>query len=546
MKGFFGWFKGSTKIKRWMFLILIGIVLVCYGMSEMLVLDEISIEGVLKIIAMFVIGFTCVILGIIYIQKRTLELVIEANDEYDDENRKKAQVNIQSLIFNKKVYEEGPKIVIIGGGEGTNNIIKGLKNYTNNITAIVTVSDYGNAPSNSRAALNLLPFEDVKSGISALAQDSEVMEYLLNYRFKNDRLKSLTFGDVYLSAINEIFDNLADGIENTNRILNITGKVLPVTADEITVCAELNDGTVVKEKSKIPEIAYEKVTKVNRIYIAPSNCKPAPGVLEAISEADAIIIGPGSLYTNVIPNLLVKNVAKTIKESKAFKIYISNIMTEPGQTDNYSISEHIQAIIDHAGSKIVDYCICDTGEVVPEYIRMYNKAGADLVEIDLQKISSLGVNVIHRHMSRIEGEKIRHDADTVAATIMELICTDLKFKDQQYDTKYILLNSKLKGQKQQQKKKDKVQKTIKKTNQRIQKQNRPKTKSKFATKYQERIQDIKSSEQTRIENRKIFEQTGSLRIIEKQQDQIRPPVKKSPTKTNKKTIKKPAKRIAKH
>ena len=462
MKGFFGWFKGSTKIKRWMFLILVGIVLVCYGISEILVLDEISIEGILKIIAMFVIGFTCVILGLVYIQKRTLELVIEANDDYDEENRKKAQVSIQSLIFDRKVYEEGPKIVVIGGGAGTDNIIKGLKNYTNNITAIVTVSDYGKAPTDSRAALNLLPFEDIKSGIASLANDSEMMEYLMNYRFRNERLRSLTFGDVYLSAMNEIFENMAEGIENTNRVLNITGKVLPVTADEITVCAELDDGTVVKEKAKIPEIAYEKVAKINRIYIAPSNCKPAPGVLEAIAEADAIIIGPGSLYTNVIPNLLVKNVAKTIKESKAFKIYISNIMTEPGQTDNYSISEHIQAIMEHAGSKIVDYCICDTGEVVPEYVRLYNRAGSDLVEIDLQKVSSMGVNVIHKHMSRIEGEKVRHDAETVAATIMELICTDLKFKDQQYDTKYILLNSKLKGQNNMKRKKKKYKKLLRK------------------------------------------------------------------------------------
>lgn len=519
----------------------------------MLVLDEISIEGVIKIVAMFVVGFTCVILGLVYIQKRTLELVIEANDEENDENRKRAQVSIQSLIFNKKVYEEGPKIVVIGGGDGTDNIIKGLKNYTNNITAIVTVSDYGRTSSDYGSALNLLPFEDIKSGIASLAYDTEMMEYLLNYRFKNERLKSLTFGDVYLSAMNEIFDNMADGIENTNRVLNITGKVLPVTADEITVCAELEDGTVVKEKARIPEIAYEKVTKIDRIYIAPSNCKPAPGVLEAIAEADAIIIGPGSLYTNVIPNLLVKNVAKTIKESKAFKIYVSNIMTEPGQTDNYSISEHIQAIIDHAGSKIVDYCICDTGEVVPEYVRKYNKSGSDLVEIDLSKVSSMGVNVIHKHMSRIEGEKVRHDADTVAATIMELICTDLKFKDQQYDTKYILLNSKLKGQKQHEKKKEKVQKTIKKTNKKIQNKNKPKMKSKFATKYQERIQDIKSSEQTRLENRRMFEETGSLYNTKDKQESIKDTIKKIKAKdknkvknTTKNTTKKPVKRTAKH
>lgn len=542
MKGFLGWFKGSTKIKRWMFLILVGIVLVCYGISEILVLNEISLKEVAKIVAMFVLGFTCVILGLVYIQKRTLELVIEANNEENEESRKKAQVNIQSLMFNKKVYEEGPKIVVIGGGEGTNTLIKGLKNYTNNITAIVTVSDYGKAPTDSRIALNLLPYEDVKGAISSLALDSEMMEYLMNYRLKNDKLKNLSFGDIYLSAMNEIFNDKTASIENAGHILNMTGKVLPVTNDEITICAELEDGTVVKEKDKIPEVAYEKVSKINRIYINPTNCKPAPGVLEAIQEADAIVIGPGSLYTNVIPNLLVKNVAKTIRESKAFKIYVSNIMTEPGQTDNYSISEHLQAIIDHSGGKIVDYCICDTGEVVPEYVRMYNRQGSDLVEIDLSKLSSMGVNVIHKHMSKIEGNKIRHDGDTVAVAIMELICTDLKFKDKQYDTQYILLNSKLKDQKKQEKRKDKRQKSVKRINTKIENKKRPKMKSKFATKYQDRIQDIKASDETRLKNIKMYEETGSLYNFKEESSENKIENTKTEnklitSKTNKKTAK---------
>lgn len=193
-------------------------------------------------------------------------------------------------------------------------------------------------------------------------------------------------------------------------------------------------------------------------------------------------------------------------------------MTEPGQTDNYSISEHIQAITDHAGGKIIDYCICDTGEVVPEYIRKYNKQGADLVEIDLPKVSNMGINVIHKHMSRIEGEKIRHDADTVAMAIMELICLDLKFKDKQYDTQYLLLNSKLKGQKKTEKKKEKIQKNTKKINKKIEKKDRPKLKSKFATKYQERIQDIKMSDETRLENIKLYEETGSLYNVNKKID----------------------------
>ena len=511
MKGFLAWFKGSTKIKRWMFLILVGIVLVCYGISKMMVGVELDIKALVKIVGAFVLGFTFVILGLIYIQKRTLELVIEANDT-DLANRQKAQVNIQSLIFNKNVYEKGPKIVVIGGGNGLNTVVRGLKNYTSNITAIVTVSDYGNAPTDSRVQLNLLPMDDIKDSIASLSDNKEAMEKLLKYKFQNARLKNLCFGDIYLSAMEEIYGNVSDSVENSSKVLNITGKVLPVTQDQIDICAELEDGTIVKEKNRIPEVTYDKVSKINRIFISPTNCKPAPGVLEAIAEADAIVIGPGSLYTNVIPNLLVKNVAKTIKESKAFKIYVSNIMTQPGQTDNYGISDHIEAIIEHAGTGIVDYCICDTGEIVPEFVRKYNKLGADIVERDLQKVRSKNINIIQKDLSTIDGEYIRHNADMVASTIMELICSDLKFKDLQYDTQYILLNSKLKDQKKKEKHKEKTVKVRKKAEKKIEsKQNKElKSKSKFNEKYSDRIKSIQGSDNVRKRNKEIFEETGSL------------------------------------
>ena len=167
------------------------------------------------------------------------------------------------------------------------------------------------------------------------------------------------------------------------------------------ICAELDDGTIVEEKEQIPQVVFDKVAKIERIYINPTNCIPAPGVIEAIKEADAIIIGPGSLYTNVIPNLLVKNVSKTIKESNAIKIYVSNIMTEPGQTDNYSLSDHIKAIIDHAGKGIVDYCIYDSGEIIPEFIKIYNKKGSDVVEQDIQKAKELGIKLLEKNLSQI-------------------------------------------------------------------------------------------------------------------------------------------------
>ena len=277
----------------------------------------------------------------------------------------------------------------------------------------------------------------------------------------------------------------------------MTGKVLPVTLEEIKICAELEDGTVIENKERIPEVVNEKTSKINRIYINPSNCKAAPGVIEAIQEADAIIIGPGSLYTNIIPNLLVKGVAKAIKESKAFKIYVSNLMTEPGQTDNYSLSEHIRAIQEHAGKGVIDYCIYDTGEIIPEFIRKYNMEGSELVEQDISRAKVEGVNLMQRNLSYIDGDYIRHNPDAIAASIIQLICDDLKFKDMQNDTQYMMLNDKLKNAKKSIKNDKKAEKQNASKNANIktkQDKNNTRQQSKFFKKYQDRIESIKESE----------------------------------------------------
>lgn len=496
MNGFFTWFKGSTKMKRWIALVLVGVVLVCYGIASILIAKEISFIDITKIILLFVLGFTCVILGVVFAQKRTLELLIEASDLRLEKGNK--NVNVKSLIFNKKIYDKGPNIVVIGGGSGLNTVLKGMKNYTSNITAIVTVSDYGKLPSDSRKQLDLLPLDDIKDSIVALSYNEPLMKEVLDFKFNEGMLKNLTFGDIYLYAMKELYGDFTESIEKSKDILNITGRVLPVTLDEVKICAELENGIVVEEKEKIPEVVFDKVTKINRIYINPSNCVPAPGVLEAIKNADAIVIGPGSLYTNVIPNLLVKNVSKAIKESKAIKIYVNNIMTEPGQTDDYSISDHIQAIIDHAGTGVIDYCIYDTGEVVPEYVRKYNKEGQDLVEQDLQKCRDKGVKLLQGNLSTIIDDNVRHNPNAVAEAIVQIICDDLKFKDKQNDPQYIMLNSRLKEQKRRKKNTRPIFKTKKKatkTSKHVAKKN-----SKFAEKYKERIKSIKNSDKKKIEN----------------------------------------------
>ena len=480
MKGFLKWFKSGTKIKRWMFLMLVGIVLVCYGIAKVMVTDQISFKEVAIIIASFVAGFTFTVISMICIQRRTLELFVEESDTRNTEQNG----SVKSLIFNKKVYNQGPKVVVIGGGAGLNTVLRGLKNYTDNITAIVTISDYGEETNRTRKSLNTLPLDDVKDSLIALASHEEEMSALFNLNMQNSKFDGLRFSDVYLTAMKEAVGDFTESIEESSKILNITGKVMPVTLDQIKICAELEDGTVVESKNKIPEMVSQKVSRISRIYISPTNIRVAPGVIEAINEADAIVIGPGSLYTNVIPNLLVPGVSKAIREAKGFKVYVSNIMTEYGQTDNYSLYDHIKAIIDHAGKGIVDYCIYDTGEIVPEYIRQYNKEGSDLVEQDVAKVKEEGIRLIQRNLSTIENDRIRHNPDAIATSIMELICDDMKFRDMQNDTQYMMLDSRIKDtNKKLKKNKKKKEKT----------KNKEKHSSKFFEKYNERIVSIQES-----------------------------------------------------
>ena len=221
MKGFFNWFKQKTKMKRWILLLLIGILLCCYGMATVLTSKQIGFKNLAKIVIVFVLGFLCTVISIVSMQRRTLELLVADTDK----RAKDEESKVKSLIFNKKVYDQGPKIVAIGGGSGLNAVLKGLKNYTDNITAIVTVSDYGQPITTSRKMLETLPIDDIKDSLIALSRDEKEMSKLLNYKFDNKKLNSLSFGDIYLLGMKEIYGDFAESVKQASAILNITGKV---------------------------------------------------------------------------------------------------------------------------------------------------------------------------------------------------------------------------------------------------------------------------------------------------------------------------------
>lgn len=512
MKGIFNWLKSGSKMKRWILLILVGVVFASFGMANILTSNEsITILQAVEIVVYFVIGFMCIVIGLVYINKRTIELFVEATDDRIDKNKK---INVKSLIFNKKVFNQGPKIVVIGGGSGLNTTLEGLKKHTDNITAIVTVSDYGENFGKDNKELHYTQLEDIKEAISALANsEKSKMKELLDYRFKNGTLKGAAFSDLYFYAMNDIYNSEAEAIKASNDIFKISGKVLPVTKDKMQICAELENGYLIEEKSKIAETVYDKLTKINRVYLKPSNLRVLPEVIKAIEEADGIIIGPGSLYTNIIPNLLVNGVIKAIKESKAIKLYACSIMTEPGQTDNYSVADYINTIVSHCGEGVIDYCLYDTGEVVPEYIKKYNLDGAELVEQDLTGIKDKKIKFLKENMAIIKDGFIRHNSMLIADTMIELICDDLKFKDKQNDPEYIMMDSKLKADKAI---KRQMKKSVKKKSEDV-KNKKKNSKSKFSAKYSERIDSIKYADE-RAQRRKKAKMSKKKQETKKQED----------------------------
>ena len=498
------WLKPGLGLKRWILCIILGVGLLVYSLSTIIVENTPEISTVVWMVIFFVVGFVAIVYSIINIQKRTLEIFVESSSNH--KNIDKGKVDIKSLIYNTNIFDDGPKVVVISGGSGLNTIISGLKKYTNNITAIVTLSDYHEDL--SRKVLNTLPYSDIKESVIALSDDKDSMKKLMDLNFTSKKLEGLNFGDIFLLAMQESYGNIPLSIKKVGSVLNIVGDVIPCSSDEIKVCAELTDGSTVETKEQIPLKVMEKLEAIKRIYLNPTNARVTPSALKAIEEADLIVIGPGNLYTNVIPNLLVKHISQTIKESEAIKVYVSNIMTDKGQTDGYTLSEHIKAIFDHSAGKIFDYVIADTGEIVPEYLRAYHKDGEDLVEIDEDEVKKLGIKLIQKDVSTIYGNgRIRHDGDAIATHLMEILMSDLRYQDtslRKDNIKKTLIDTVLKGQRKKEKQKQKaINKARKKglseseITKKLKEKDTKKGKSVYSKKYKDRVENIKDDQKRR-------------------------------------------------
>jgi uncharacterized cofD-like protein len=312
---------------------------------------------------------------------------------------------------------EHPRIVVIGGGTGLSVMLRGLKEKPLDITAIVTVADDGGSSGILRNELQIPPPGDIRNVLIALADVEPLLSEMLNYRFQNGTgLAGHSLGNLILAAMTDITGDFVTGVRELSRVFAVRGRVLPASAHAIVLKAEMQDGVIITGESMIPKVRRG----IKRVFIEPADAVALPEAVEAIQEADAILIGPGSLYTSIIPNLIVPKLAESIIESKAVKIFVCNVMTQPGETDNYCVSDHLQAIHSHIGHHLFDYVIVNNGEIPPGVLNKYAEEGAQAVHLDLEEVERRGFNVIADRLILFQ-TYLRHDAERLSHHIYRLV-----------------------------------------------------------------------------------------------------------------------------
>ncbi len=309
-----------------------------------------------------------------------------------------------------------PKVVVLGGGTGLAVLLKGLKKYTGNITAIVTVSDDGGSSGRLRAELGVLPPGDIRNCLVALAETETLMDQVFQHRFnQGDGLKGHNLGNLLLVAMTEITGDFISAIKEVSRVLAVRGQVLPATLEHVSLGACMDDGVTVWGETLIRDYGG----RISKLFLSPE-CEPVPEALSALAEADAIIIGPGSLYTSIVPNLVVKGIADAIAASNAVSFYVGNIMTEKGETDAFTAGDHLRVIFDHVGRQLIDYYIVNSGEVDEARLHRYREEKAVPVQIDREKIKTTGVQLIEADL--IGDDHVAwHDSDKLARIIMQTL-----------------------------------------------------------------------------------------------------------------------------
>lgn len=405
--GIFKWLYPGIRIKRWIIFSGFGVLLVILGVARFQS-EQLIFFKVLNVFV-FICGVIILILGISRLLFSFLNLFLPNQDK-----------QLADIMFQKRHLIRGPRIVAIGGGTGLSVLLEGLKEYTSNITAVVTVADSGGSSGRLREQFDILPPGDIRNCLVALADAPALMRDLFQFRFdKDSEFNGHNFGNLFITVMSQLTGDFEKAIKESSSVLAIRGRVIPSTLDNVALVAKYKDGSVIEGEAQIPK----RHVPIDRVYLKSvklGDINPTPEAIQAIQQAQIIILGPGSLYTSICPNLLIKEISKAIVESNAIKVYVCNIMTQYGETDGFNLSDHIKVLINHSHPKLIDYCIANTATIPEEMLERYRQEHSSRVVADSQKVRSMGYRVIEDDIITVR-EFVRHDSMKLAKIILGLI-----------------------------------------------------------------------------------------------------------------------------
>lgn len=415
------WLYPGMKMKRWLLLFAIGVLMVSFGAALALNYEYLGRieEEIFRFVYMTVgsynytvtmtAGFVIIVIGACIMMYSTRSIIRSIIAVLIPDRSEK----IVNLIYQKQKLSRGPVVTVIGGGHGLSVLLRGIKESTSNVSAVVTVADDGGSSGRLREELGIIPPGDLRNCLVALADTEPLMEKLFQYRFKGSTaLAGHSFGNLFIAAMNEVTGDMETALKESSKVLAVKGRVIPASKEYVRLDAIMSDGTVVEGESQIPEARK----KIRRVQLYPKKVSAVPAAIEAIENADAIILGPGSLYTSIMPNLLVEGIAKALKKSKAVKIYICNVMTQPGETDRYTASAHAKAILDHTGRGAIDYVLVNSAPIPAEFCETESQP----VEIDEEKINALGCGLIKEDLISAT-DAGRHDPEKLCKAVMKIV-----------------------------------------------------------------------------------------------------------------------------
>ena len=406
---FFKWLYPGIGIKRWIFLCALGLgFIVLVALLTVQTMAKTSVLLASFATALLILGIFLIYTSI----KNMVRIFVRALMPLNGNG------SLVDIVYQKRQVESllhGPRIVAIGGGTGLSTMLSGIKAFTSNITAIVTVTDTGGSSGRLRDEMDMLPPGDIRNCLVALADAGPLIQDLFQYRFDlGEGLKGHSFGNLFITALSKVTGDFEKAIAESSKVLAIRGRVLPSTLEKVTLVGEFMDGTSAEGETNITDLKKP----LRSIRLQPEDCKACQEALDAIEIADLILMGPGSLYTSILPNLLIKDIREAVLRSDAYKVYIMNAMTQPGETTGMSAWNHLNVILDHTDPRIVDACFVNTAVISEAMLQRYTEQGAVPVKLDIEKIREKGYEIIQGDVLQ-PGEQVRHDSERLMKVVLE-------------------------------------------------------------------------------------------------------------------------------